>query len=415
MKRFFFRLGGTTYDVIKHCSPDIRTKYGNLAWSLFLSTGLAIIGGFDIARQFTTVFAICIGVGILWGIAVFFFDYFIINSSSGKLFFKLIRIPVGISNVTITVIALFVLLNQSTIDSKLLLTNTKKITRGDSTYLSNKQTRYAQVAEKKENIEAYHQKNCVPEALDGYPGPEYQKKHALCVTTDSAITRETAQLDTAEKTYHAAYQIERDALLKVSNADFFAKALLLPEIISANIMVLILAIALFIFLSYLELQSIMLKFSIDPNDEYHIKLRSYEEKRKGTTATQMDNEANVSLKKALLEGRKADAIITADEFTQDMQDTDAKTLRELEIRKRIKILRSKGYQATADQLEKKLQVYIKTGSASQDGSTDIFKMTNSMLHQLEEIRKGSNGDSLAENIFHWIVVSIAYDEGHSKE
>ena len=38
-----------------------------------------------------------------------------------------------------------------------------------------------------------------------------------------------------------------------------------------------------------------------------------------------------------------------------------------------------------------------------------------MVHQVDEIRKASTNDTLAENIFNWITDNIAYDNDHSKE
>lgn len=414
MKRIFYRLGGTTLDVIQHCSPDIRTKYQNLAYSLLLSTGLATIGGFDIARQFTNVLAICIGVALLWGIAVFAFDYFI-NNSTGKGFFKLIRIPVGIANVTITVIALFVLLNQSTIDSKLRLANSGKITASDSSYLLNKNLRYAQVEEQKKNREVYHQRNCVPEALLGHPGPKYEQKHVLCVNSDSAIARETARLDTAEKTYFAAYQIERDGLLQVKNNDFFAKALLLPDILGANKLVLLLAICLFISLVYIDLQSILMKFSIDQDDEYHTNLKAFTANYRGLTSSKLDHDQTLNRKKVLLNQREADEEILEMDFEADMKATDAKLLRVLEVQGKIDILRSKGYDELVDELEKILKKYTSGKDAGQAGVAEIFRMTQAMHHQVEEIRKNSTAENLAENIFTWITENITYDQEHTKE
>ena len=413
--KFIFRLGGATYEVVRHCSPDTRTKYSNLGYSLILSSVLAVIGGYDIAHQFTTLMAFCIAVGILWGTAVFSFDYFLINGGAVNGIFKYIRIPVGLANVFITITALFVLLNQSTIDTSISLSIANKINKCDSAYLSGKESRYAQVIEKKKNIENYHQKNCVPEALNGHPGPEYNKKHSLCTSTETLIAKESAILDSAEKTYYTAYQTEKEALQSITSNDFFAKAKLLPGILSANKLILILAICLFIFLGYMELQSILMKFTIDPNDEYHINLRTYNANRRGLMSTHMENVVSSEREKFLLAKK-----ITVEEFTKlkfdaDMKAIDAQAMRELEVIGKIEILRKKGYDATAADLEEKWKQYIHNNGSAQTNLLEIFKMSQSMAHKVEEIKKKTTNGTIAENVFYWILTNIAYDTEHSQE
>ena len=410
-----YRLGGATYAVIRHCSPDTKTRYSNLAYSLFLSSLLAVVGGYDIAHQFTTAIPFCIAVGFLWGMAVFSFDYFLINGGIVNGFFKYIRIPVGLANVFITITALFVLLNESTIDSNIRLANAAKVTTCDSIYLSGKETRYGNVEEQKNNIEQYHTERCIPEARNGHPGKEYDKKHALCISTDSLIAKETAKLDSAENTYYSAYQTEKDALQSITSNNFFAKAKLLPDILSGNKLILVLAVCLFIFLGYIELQSILMKFSLNPDDEYNINLRTYTANRKGLLASQMENEVNMEKDKILLNQKIAGEDMTQQKFDADMTAADAKALRELEIKGKIEILRKKGYDATADDLEQVWKQYISSGSESKDGPVDIFKLSQSMVQQVEEIKKGSMPGNLAENIFSWIQNNISYDAGHTKE
>lgn len=415
MKRFFYRLGGTNYDVIRHLDADTQTKYQNIARSLLLSTGLAFIGGADVARQFTHTIAICIGVGLLWALAVFFYDYFIINSGGGNIFFKIIRVPVGICNVFITVTALFVLLNQSTIDTNLRLTNAGKITNCDSAYLAGKQIRYAALEEKQKNRDAYHQKNCVPEAGRGYPDKLYAKKHSLCITTDSAIAQDRAKLDTAEKTYFGKYQVEKEALLAVNTNDFFKKASLLPDIIRSNLLILVLAICLFVFLSYLELQSLMLKFSISTTDEYHVNLRTYLANRKGLASAKMDNQLTKDREQILLDKKNTDEEVIDMHFKADMQAIDAMAIREYEIQAKKEIAIRKGYPATAEELDKLLQKYTRRNAEGIGIAAEIFRMTQSMVQQVEEIKKSSTPDNLPENIFNWVLNNITYDNEHTKE
>lgn len=410
-----YRLGGATFVVLRNCSPDTKTRYSNLGYSLLLSTALAFVGGFDIAHQFTPVAYYCAAVAFMWSVAVFSFDYFLINGGIVSGFFKYIRVPVGLANVFITTTALFVLLNQSTIDSNIRLANAAKITACDSAYLKDKEGRYSNVTERKNDILKYHKDRCEPEARNGHPGKEYYKKHALCITTDSLIAIDVVKLDSTEKTYNSAYLTEKEALQGITSNNFFAKAKLLPDVLNDNVLVLILAICLFIFLSYIELQAILMKFAIDPNDEYHINLRKYNADRKGLLASQMENEVATEKGKIFLGKKIADEEMIQQNFNADMTATDAMALREMEIKGRIKILRRKGYDATADNLEKLWQEYLGKLNETSRTVADIFNLTQSMMQQVEEIKAASAPDKLAENIFTWIENNISYDSEHSKE
>jgi len=415
LMKIIYRLGGATYDVIRYCSPDTKAKYINLAYSLLLSTVLAAIGGYDIAQQFTKEMAICIIVSILWGTAVFSFDYFLINGGTAGKFFQYIRVPVGMANVTITIIALFVLLNQSTIDTSINLDNANKVKICDGTYLRAKEARYTQVNDKKLNIDDYHQKNCIPEALNGHPGIEYNKKNALCITTNAEIATEKAILDNAEKNYYSVYQTERNSKVDSRSDDFFAKAKLLPGILSSNMLTLLLAACMFVFLGYIELQSILMKLSLNPDDEYHVNLRTYNANRRSLLNTLMGDVVNAEKNKILLDKRINDEETTKNIFEADMNAVTEKALRELEVKRKIEILRNKGYDATADDLEKEFKDYLKSSLSSQGNESEIFKISQSMVQQVEEIKKLSLGKDMAENIFNWIVNNIEYDTEHSKE
>ncbi|MBK8808688.1 MAG: transglutaminase domain-containing protein [Bacteroidales bacterium] len=255
----------------------------------------------------------------------------------------------------------------------------------------------------------------MPEAKNGHPGSEYNRKHSLCITTDSLIVQETAILDSTEKYYNTAYQTEKEALHSITSNDFFAKAKLLPGILTANKLILVLAVCLFIFLGYVELQSILMKWSINPDDEYHTNLRTYNANRKGLLTSQMENEVKTEKDKILLNKKITDEEMTKQKFDADMDAADAKALRELEVKGKIEILRKKGYDTTADDLEMVWKLYINSGSKPQGDAPDIFKMSQSMAHQVDEIQKVSTCENLAENVFIWVLTNITYDTGHSKE
>lgn len=413
--KFIYRLGGADYEVIQHNSSNIKTQYKNLAFSLLLSTVFAFIGGWDICHQFTTNKIFCFGVATLWATAVFSFDYFLINSGKVSAFSKYIRIPVGISNVLITITALFVLANQSTIDSNLRLLGSNEITKCDTTYQNEKQERNASLNAKKAEQELYHKERCLPEAKNGYPGKEYMKKHSLCITVDSLMAKEQEQLDSAEVAYHTTYTTTRDAIKGTTTNDFFRKAKELIPIFKDNYFTLFLAICALIFLSYIELQSILLKFNIDPNDEYHISLRDYNTNRKAAVATQMAVVATQQEKDTLLKNTKADNVLTQQMFEADIMTIDNLALMEMETKGKIQVFEEMGYDDTAKVLKAKWESYLKANTASANASTDLFILTQPMLNTIENIISQSTKEALEQNIFNWILENVQYDKEHNAE
>lgn len=413
--KLLFRLGGADYDVIQHNSSNIRTQYLNLAFSLLLSTVFAFIGGWDICQQFTPEKIFCFSVATLWATAVFSFDYFLINSGKVSFFAKYIRIPVGISNVLITITALFVLANQSSIDSNLRLRGSSQITQCDTSYQNEKQVHYAGLNAKKAQQEQYHIERCIPEAKNGYPGKEYLKKHSLCITADSIIAKEKGQLDSAEVAFYTTYITNRDAIKATTTNDFFRKAKELIPIFKENYFTLFLAICALIFLVYIELQSILLKWNIDPNDEYHISLRDYNANRKGAVATQMAVVAKQQEKEILLKNTRAENINTQKMFESDIIAIDNLALMEMETKGKIQVYEELGYSDTAKMLRAKWENYLKTQTTSTDINTDLFTLTQPMLNTIENIKSQSTKANLEQNIFNWILENVQYDDKHNAE
>jgi hypothetical protein len=409
-----YRLAGVDYNVIRDCSRDTKAKYQNLGFSLLLTSALAYIGGFDVAHQFTPVLWVCAAVGLLWAVAVFSFDYFLLNSGNISPFFKIIRVPVGFANVFITITALFVMLNQATIDSTIGLANTSKITEADNTYLAAKETRYDAYNTKKERIEEYHQQSCMPEALNVRPGKIYDMKHALCTTTHSELETELAKLDSMETGYYNAYQTNRQALVDVKSNDFFIKAKQLPAIFKANYFIAILAACAFLFLGYIELQCIILKFSIDPNDEYHTNLMRYNEGRREHMTVLMNQGVAEEKRKADLEEKDKLVKHSGKSFELDVEDINQKLVQRYELGKLAELSKALGDEETLKEVEN-LKKSSSENEPSKKAEPELFKMTNSMLGLVKEIRAKSDKDTLARNLFDWVVSNIEYDTTHSKE
>jgi hypothetical protein len=432
IKTTFYRLGGADYEVIKDCSKKTKVRYLNLALALFLTVALAGIGGFDIASQFNPSVPVKIGVSIGWALVTLSFDYFLINGGSARGAFKYIRIVVGLANICITITALFVLLNQATIDSKIRLSNSSNIKALDETYLAAKETRYSAVKSKKSEGEKYNSEVVIPEAKNGYPGPRYAEKKAVYDGMIKAVEKETSKLDSLEVQYLAAYQNERSALESIQSNDFFAKAKLLPDVMrNGGGPMMFLAGCLFIFLSYIELQAISLKLSMSEDDEYHTAEKTHEARNKEVRVAIARHHAELEQRKLSLNTSEQDNQLVSREYRFLMNHLDDRVVREAEMRGKVAILRAKGFTANAAALESELLRF--TGAANMKHPTcgtvdkqstlpeearlqleEIFKCTQPMAAMLETIRNDSPPGTLAESIFKWVVANIVYDKGHGK-
>lgn len=433
IKSLFYRLGGADYEVIKNCSKKTGVRHQNLALALALTITLAGIGGYDIASQFTQSVSIKIAVAIGWALATFSFDYFLINGGSARGAFKYIRIVVGLANICITISALFVLLNQATIDSQIRLSNSGRIQALDEKYLAAKENRYSAVKSKKSQAETYNSDVVIPEAKNGYPGPKYSEKKAAYDDMLKAIQDETARLDILENQYLMAYQNERSALESIQSNDFLAKAKLLPDVMkNGGWLTMFLAGCLFIFLAYVELQAISLKLSLSMDDEYHTAEKNHEaiSKELRVIASRLNHE--LERRKLSLDTSEQDSQLGKKEYRFLMGDLDDKIVQEAEMRGKIAILRKKGFTANAHALEAELARFTGTAKSKKDEAVDgvdeestlsdgkgplreeIFNCTQPMSAMLESIRDASTPEILAESIFNWVVTNIVYDKGHGK-
>lgn len=411
-----FRLAGVDYNVIKNCSRDTKAKYQNLGLSLILTSALAFIGGFDVAHQFTPSVCGCVAVGFLWATAVFSFDYFLMNSGNISPFFKIIRVPVGFANVFITITALFVLLNQATIDSTLGLANSSKIAAVDDAYLAAKKVRYDAYNTKKARIEEYHQRSCMPEALNVRPGKLYDAKHSLCITTHTELQNELSKLDSLETEYNNAYQTNRQALADVKYNDFFVKAKQLPAIFKGNYFMAILAACAFLFLGYIELQCIILKFSIDGNDEYHTNLTRYNEGRREHLSILMNRQVANEIHETDLVEKNKQVKHKSKIFEVDVEDINQSIAQNYELNKLKELSKELDDKNTLEKIKKTEAEYATTGKErNENPEPELFRLTNSMLGLVEEIRSKSDRGDLAKNLFDWVLTNIKYDTTHSKE
>lgn len=437
IKNTFYRLGGADYDVIRDCSKKTKVQYQSIALALFLTVIVAFIGGFDVVHYYTESTPIRIAVATLWALAVLSFDYFLINSGTTKPFFKYLRIAVGLTNIFITITALFVLLNQTTIDSQIELTKSNALKNIDQSYLKAKENRYSDVETKKKEAEKYNSEVVLPEARNGYPGPKHDQKKAVYNDLIKSVNDEIAKLDTKEQQYLNSYQTERKAVENKLSNDFTAKAKLLPEIIAyGGFMSYILTFCLFVFLSYIELQTIALKFSISPDDEYHLAEKSHEVRTRNIREAKANSNVDLDNRKILLDASTQSRDLENLEYRFLMEDLDNKIVREAEIRGKGAILRKKGYKTNTEALNEALEKFVKASrhnsgdnnqnsrsvGSEENGKTnnndelakDIFHLTQPMKDTLELLKNNSTPENLAKDIFDWITANIIYDKDHGK-
>lgn len=267
IKTFLFRLAGVDYAVIMLLSAKTKFRYVAIALSTLIPSAFAFIGGFDIAKNFNAGLGISVLVGIFWMLVIAGFDFIIINYGKASGFLRTIRIAAGVSNVLITTIFLFTFLNHSSINNKINSANAKEVTAIDSSYIVEKETRYADVTSKRQQKDLYHQNNCAPEAARIKPGPLYAEKHSYCIAQDSLISIEEAKLDSAEMLYRDAYLVQKNEILNRTSNDPFYKADVLFSLILGSFSKFFLALIFLIALITLELLPLYLKFNIDPKTD----------------------------------------------------------------------------------------------------------------------------------------------------
>lgn len=348
--KFIYSLGGADYNVIQHSTNDTKKQYRNLGWSVILCTLIALISGADFTHQYTSSVPITVAGALLFGTLVFSFDYFLINSNSTSTFFKLLRIPVAVANVLLGTLALMVMLTQSKIDNKILLENTGKITKCDTTYQLSKLQRYEAYENKMTDKDHYHNTVCFPEAQNGYAGTNYGKKHTYCITQDSLLAIEKVALDSAEVPFFKTYSVERDALGKLTSNDIFEKGNYLPAIFKENWVALLIALCVFIIATYVETQSLIMKFSLDPNDEYHQDLAKFKANHKLKSDQRLKTMQDHNDKMAELKTEKQNT----DDLTKWAEEKIASTLKKAPLNYKLneykRIFREQGMPELSDEI-----------------------------------------------------------------
>lgn len=375
-KNFIYSLGGADYNVIQHSTNDTKKQYRNLGWSVILCTLIALISGADFTHQYTSSVPITVAGALLFGTLVFSFDYFLINSNSTSTFFKLLRIPVAIANVLLGTLALMVMLTQSKIDNKILLENTGKITKCDSTYQISKLQRYEAYENKVTDKDHYHNTVCFPEAQNGYAGTNYGKKHTYCITQDSLLSIEKVALDSAEVPFFKTYSVEREALGKLTSNDIFEKGNYLPAIFKENWVALLIALCVFIIATYVETQSLIIKFSLDPNDEYHQDLAKFKANHKLKSDQRLKTMQDHNDKMAELKSEKQNT----DDLTKWAEEKIASTLKKAPLNYKLneykRIFREQGMPELSDEIAN-VQNAISNGS-------DMDKVMSHLINKINQ-------------------------------
>lgn len=374
--KFIYSLGGADYNVIQHSTNDTKKQYRNLGWSVILCTLIALISGADFTHQYTNSVPITVAGALLFGTLVFSFDYFLINSNSTSTFFKLLRIPVAIANVLLGTLALMVMLTQSKIDNKILLENTGKITKCDTTYQLSKLQRYEAYENKMTDKDHYHNTVCFPEAQNGYAGTNYGKKHTYCITQDSLLAIEKVALDSAEVPFFKTYSLERDALGKLTSNDIFEKGNYLPAIFKENWVALLIALCVFIIATYVETQSLIMKFSLDPNDEYHQDLAKFKDNHKLKSDQRLKTMQNHNDKMAELKTEKQNT----DDLTKWAEEKISSTLKKAPLSYKLneykRIFREQGMPELSDEIAN-VQNAISNGS-------DMDKVMSHLINKINQ-------------------------------
>lgn len=363
LKKIFYRLGGSDYDVVKLCGSKTRFEYFCLSLSFFPTIFLSTFGGWHIAHMafekwqpdFALVGAII--AGLIWGAITFYLDFTILNTNGGNKS-RWIRGIAGVANICLTTAALFVALNHDSIESKLQepLDETLKVLEKE--YLAERANRYSavdakqkQIIKAREQAEKYNREVVLPEAMRGYPGPRYAEKKAAydaqiskIADDETSLKPERDQLDSAESDFASAYQEKVRRAEKEGTSDFLLKIKELPgAILRGGGLGIFLTLCFLGFLLPVELMGIILKFGMSPEDEYYRKDLEYntllEPARIATARTSADMKTQNQRLDLDMQMRKIKD--RTREFSE--QDRNDRIVEIARLEGEIDILRRKGY------------------------------------------------------------------------
>lgn len=363
LKKMFYRLGGSDYDVVKLCGSKTRFEYFCLSLSFFPTILLSSFGGWHVAHMAfekwepEVALAAAIIAGLAWGAITFYLDFTILNTAGGNKS-KWIRVIAGLANICLTTSALFVALNHDSIQTKLQEPLEKNLKNLETEYLDQRAKRYSaleekqkQIIEAREQAERYNREVVLPEAMRGYPGPRYAEKKAAydaqfskIEDDETALKSERDQLDEAEAAFSATYQEKIERAEKEGTSDFILKIKELPGAVQrGGALGIFLTFCFLFFLLPVELMGILLKFGMSPEDEYHRKEAEYNKLLEPariaaaqTIATLKTENQRLDLEKRM---RKINDL-ARESSTQDRNDRVVEIAR---LEGEIEILRRKGY------------------------------------------------------------------------
>jgi hypothetical protein len=404
--------GANNIEAIRRCSLKTQTQYKNLGLALLLSVFMAFIGGADIAHQFSNSRYIMGLVGFLWALTTLSFDYFLLHSQKTYGFFKILRVFVGLANISITITALFILLNQSTIDSEIRIENANAIKVIDDVYAGEKETRYAPVLAKKASAEKYRTDVVEPEKRNGYPGPKYQQKLDAYNLEIDEVKTEEARLDSLEMPYYTSFQTEREALLAKQSNNFMIKVKKLPEVmLSGGWLSLFISVCLFIFLTYIELQAIMMKFSLKETSEYDNMVKQLEDQQAKERQDKEDYLKKVAIDAEMDARQKQAEAQRKLQFTQLQEEFVEAVCREIEFEGMLDVLKTNGYGNIVQKWSDAAKHLYKSDSSLSESDlvlNDILQLSDGMLSVLDELKAQAHNEyEVVEEVFDWLVTNIA--------
>lgn len=406
------------------CSAHTKSRYYRLGGAVLMATILGLISGYDVASQYTDKFLICSLAGLFWGGCILGFDTNIAHSEKLKGYRMWSRMIVGFANIIISISALMVGLNQDTIDTKIRLENQAIVTQLDSSYLSEKSVRFAAIDKMKKDIDAYHQKSCVPEALYIRPGKEYANKHSICLEKLNHISLEEQKLNLAEESYTKKYNDAREKLTNASYNTFQKKLNYLWPIFKESFLSIVIGLMLVLFLGYLDVQALFQKMEMPEDDEYHSNRKRNEDLRRSSSQAAIKNQVNADAHLSFEKAKLANEVKMQElQFYQD-NCLDLFQARETTLQSKIRQAKEignfKAAKLAEQQLEKEYKLFLlrmnqdfEPVDFSNEMDLDIFNLSTPMREVLEEIKLRSNSENLIRNIFDWVEANIKYESNHA--
>jgi len=220
MKTIKIILFGLDRELYEMLSPSAQKAYTIKVLALLVSLVMSIVVSVEITHAVTGEFQweVVLPATGVWLFFVLIIDLALLRKGGAIAWFRLLF---SVALVCMTTTSAFMFIARPDIIGELKTKSAQNVIIIDSTYNVQKEERYKALHDKMEKQREYYEKIVQPEALNIYPGPEFERKNAHSITLLDEIKEEKSILDTAEKPLYVKYLEDKSKAEKVTNPGLF--------------------------------------------------------------------------------------------------------------------------------------------------------------------------------------------------